>query len=79
MSFPGDVIDLNFLYCLRRPVGRQCVENDGKFKFKYVDIGQMGFPGGASDKEPACQCRRQETWVQSLGQGRDPGELGNPL
>ena len=39
----------------------------------------MGFPGGTSDKESACQCRRQETWVQSLGQGRDPGELGNPL
>ena len=27
----------------------------------------QGFPGGASGKEPACQCRRQETWVQSLG------------
>ena len=26
-----------------------------------------GFPGGASGKEPACQCRRHETWVQSLG------------
>ena len=23
-----------------------------------------GFPGGASGKEPACQCRRQETWVR---------------
>ena len=27
----------------------------------------MGFPGGASDKEPACQCRRQEMQVRSLG------------
>ena len=26
------------------------------------------FPGSTSDKEPACQCRRHETWVQSLGQ-----------
>ena len=27
-----------------------------------------GFPGGASGKEPTCQCRRHnETWVQSLG------------
>ena len=26
------------------------------------------FPGGASDKEPACQCRRHETQVQFLGQ-----------
>ena len=24
-------------------------------------------PGGASGKEPACQCRRHKTWVQSLG------------
>ena len=35
----------------------------------------MGFPGGASAKEPACQCRRHETWVQSLGQ-EDPMEEG---
>ena len=27
----------------------------------------MGFPGDASGKEPACQCMRQETRVQSLG------------
>ena len=27
----------------------------------------MGFPGGTSGKEHACQCRRQETQVQSLG------------
>ena len=26
-----------------------------------------GFPGGIVGKEPANQCRRQETWVQSLG------------
>ena len=26
-----------------------------------------GFPGGASGKEPAWQCRRCETWVRSLG------------
>ena len=33
----------------------------------------LGFPGGASGKEPACQCRRYETWVRSLGQ-EDPLE-----
>ena len=33
----------------------------------------MGFPGGASGKEPSCQCRRHEMWVQSLGQ-EDPLE-----
>ena len=27
------------------------------------------------DKEPACQCRIQETWVQSLGR-EDPLEEG---
>ena len=26
-----------------------------------------GLPGGTSGKEPACQCRRQETQVQFLG------------
>ena len=34
-----------------------------------------GFPGDASGKEPACQCWRHETWVQSLGQ-EDPLEEG---
>ena len=33
----------------------------------------LGFPGDASDKEPACQCRRHETWVRSLDQ-EDPLE-----
>ena len=28
-------------------------------------LDDQGFPGGASDKKPAC--RRHETWVQSLG------------
>ena len=26
----------------------------------------LGFPCGTSGKEPSCQCRRQEMWVQSL-------------
>ena len=33
----------------------------------------VSFPGGASGKEPVCQCRRHESWVQSLGQ-EDPLE-----
>ena len=39
-----------------------------------------GFPGGTSGKKPSCQCRRQESPVQSLWQG-DPPEWrqGNPL
>ena len=27
----------------------------------------LGFPGGASSKDPTCECRRQEMLVQSLG------------
>ena len=39
----------------------------------------MGFPGGSSGKEPACQCRRHRSgldpWI-----GRSPGGgNGNPL
>ena len=35
----------------------------------------MGFPGGASGKEPACQCRRHKMWLRSLGQ-EDPMQEG---
>ena len=35
----------------------------------------MGYPGGASGKEPSCQCRRHDIQVQSLGQ-EDPLEEG---
>ena len=34
----------------------------------YLDIVvYVGFPDGTGGKEPACQCRRYEIWVQSLG------------
>ena len=40
----------------------------------------MGFPSRASCIEPACQCRRHETWVSIPGSGGSPGgENGNPL
>ena len=40
----------------------------------YIHVFQtVGFPGGSSGKEPACQCRRNESWIQSLGQ-EDPLE-----
>ena len=35
----------------------------------------MGFAGGARGKEPACQGRRQDMQVRSLG-GEDPLEEG---
>ena len=38
-------------------------------------LGNLGFPGGASGKEPALQCRRQRDSVRSLG-WEDPLEEG---
>ena len=39
-----------------------------------------GFPGGASGKEPTCQCRRCKWWSSIPGLGRSPGGgSGNPL
>ena len=35
----------------------------------------MGFPGGTSGKEPACQCRTHKRRAQSLG-WEDPLEEG---
>ena len=43
--------------------------------FAAAVLSYEGFPGGASGKEPACQCRRQEMWVQSLS-GDYPLEEG---
>ena len=34
---------------------------------------RMGFPGGASGKEPTCQCRRQKRCSLIPGSGRAPG------
>ena len=39
----------------------------------HILSGDLGFPGGTSGKELTYQCRRQETWVWSLGQ-EDPVE-----
>ena len=43
--------------------------------------GFLGFPGGASGKEPACKCRRCKRCIQMIpGSGRSPGGgHGNPL
>ena len=43
--------------------------------FFYWSLVALGFPGSASGKQPACQCRRHETWLQSLG-WEDPLEQG---
>ena len=44
----------------------------GYHKIQFKDTF---FPGGASGKEPICQCRRHEMQVQSLG-WEDPLEEG---
>ena len=44
-------------------------------------VGALGFPGGASGKEPSCQCRRhlRDTgWIPKSGRSRGEGN-GNPL
>ena len=33
----------------------------------FMPLLRLGFQGGAIGKELVCQCRRHETWVQSLG------------
>ena len=43
----------------------------------------MGFPGGASDKEPACQCRRHKggrfnSWVRKIPWRRECNPLQYP-
>ena len=39
----------------------------------------LGFPGGASGKEPACQSRRHETQVQSCVKKIPQRRHGNPF
>ena len=43
--------------------------------FLFTKLKTLIFPGRASGKEPACQCRRHETQVRFLGQ-EDPLEEG---
>ena len=47
-----------------------------KGRKKKLDTICLGSRGGASGREPTCQCRRcKETWVRSLGR-EDPLEEG---
>ena len=51
-----------------------------KEQYRSVKLVSKDFPCGASGKEPACQCRRHEMQIQSLGQEDPPvGGHGNPL
>ena len=57
--------------------GKELKSEPQKSESKFIqrDTQSVGFPGGASGKEPTCQCRRRKTWVQSLG-WEDPLEEG---
>ena len=43
--------------------------------FEAQSLNHWGFPDGASGKAPACQCKRHEMQVRSLGQ-KGPLEEG---
>ena len=60
---------------------RQGVEWERKESPFHMAIVSLGFPGGASGKEPACQCRRRKRCMSSvLGSERSPGGgHGNPF
>ena len=47
----------------------------GKYLTLVTSVLSLGFPGAASGKEPACQCRRYEAWAQHLD-WQDPREEG---
>ena len=51
-----------------------CLSKDSLVAFRLICF--RGSPGGASGKEPACQCRRCETAVSIAGMGRTP-EVGH--
>ena len=63
---PGDLPDLGI-----KPVS--CI---GRRFFTAELPGKWGFPGGASGKETACQCRRKRDEGSIPGLGRSPG-VGN--
>ena len=57
-------------------VNYNTVFNENIFEMLYICcLHPKGFPGGTSGKEHACQCRRHETQVPSLG-WEDPLEEG---
>ena len=68
-----DFILLNLnIYCCKKGINKYA----GDSKERGPHLSECtDFPGAASGKEPACQCRRHEMWVQSLGQ-EDPLEEG---
>ena len=54
-------------YCIKGKV------NHHQLHFVWWDCGSWGFPGGASGKEPACQCKRPQRCDLIPELGRSPG------
>ena len=71
--------------CVFKEKGLSAVHQPNRWRFKHF----LGFPGGASDREPACQCRRHkrcgfEPWVREIPwrRARQPSPvffLENPM
>ena len=58
------------------------INDYNRFYMDTHNISPMGFPGGASGKEPICQCRRRKRcefhgWVRKIPESERG--LGNPL
>ena len=45
-------------YCLGKPMDSGAWQAKSRTRLSNFTIGYVGFSGGASGKEPACQCRR---------------------
>ena len=62
--------------CLLEPMSFFKTESKSVLVLFYMGVyRRLGFLSGAGGKEPACQCRRPETAVPSLG-WEDPLEEG---
>ena len=62
------------------PSGHQSgFQGEGEPAVHKSPMCSPGFPGGASSKEPACQCRSCKKRGSTPGSGRSPGGHGNPL
>ena len=64
---------------LYSPWGRKELDTTERLSLHFTYCS-WAFPGGASGKEPSCQCRRPKDAASVPGSGRSPGEgHGNPL
>ena len=53
-------------YCLLEVLGHKSERSMCFYSALAIDVCLRVFPGGSSAEEPARQCRRRETWVQSV-------------